>query len=73
MKYVREHGFYKTVSESYQPYVDAVWTNFSSEKKTWTESLLDPNNVSNGLKKVWGLLEGRAADDAPGEIKPTVS
>jgi hypothetical protein len=64
-----EKGFYEMVRESYQPYVDAVWTNFSGEKKSWTEQVLDPNNVVVGMKKVWGLFDGKAADgvpDAPG-------
>ena len=73
LRHIREYGFYKTVSDSYQPYVDAVWTNFSGAKKTWTESLLDPNNVSNGLKKAWSLLEGRAAGGAPTEVEPPVA
>lgn len=67
LKSIRAHGFYETVRESYQPYVHAVWNNFSDEKKSWTETLLDPENVSNGLKKLWGALEGRTttAEAAP--------
>lgn len=71
LKRLREHGFYETVRESYQPYVAAIWTNFSGEKTSWTESLLDPGNVSAGLKKVWGLLEGRSSAHAG--VNPPVS
>ncbi len=59
-----EKGFYEMVRESYQPYVDAVWTNFSGERKSWTEQVLDPNNVALGMKRVWGLFGGTAADSA---------
>lgn len=64
-----EKGFYEMVRESYQPYVDAVWSNFSSEKKSWTEQVLDPNNISLGMTKVWGLFEGK--EESPDEHSPT--
>ena len=53
---VREHGLFATVAESYQPYVDAVWRNFSTEKRSWTETLLDPRNVSRGWDRMWKLV-----------------
>lgn len=53
---VGEQGLLATVAESYQPYVDAVWRNFSTEKRSWTEMLLDPRNVTRGWDKVWKLV-----------------
>lgn len=56
---VSEHGLFATVAESYQPYVDAVWRNFSTEKKSWTETLLDPRNVTRGWDKLWQMVGSR--------------
>lgn len=53
---IQQKGFYESVSESYGPYVAAVWKNFSREKKSWTESLLDPGNVSRMLGTAAGWL-----------------
>lgn len=55
---VSEQGLFATVAESYQPYVAAVWRNFSSEKRSWTEMLLDPRNVTRGWDKVWKAFGG---------------
>ena len=46
---VIERGFYETVRESSEPYVEAVWNNFAGDKQTLTEDV------------VTGRLFGRAA------------
>ncbi len=59
---IQEQGFYAVLSESYRPYAEAVWNNFSSERKSWTETLLDPANVSTAagkLRRSW--VAGRRA------------
>lgn len=48
---LRTEGFLKLLKESYQPYVVQVWINFSSERKSWTETLLDPGNVVKFFNK----------------------
>jgi hypothetical protein len=63
---IRERGLFQTVRESYRPYVDAVWRNFSSERKSWTESLLDPGTIRRGVSKLRGLFERRDRG-VPGE------
>ena len=55
---IREEGFYETVAESYRPYVDAVWNNFAGERETWTEQILDPNNITKTVNKLFSFLEG---------------
>lgn len=55
---VSEQGLFATVAESYQPYVEAVWKNFSTEKRSWTEMLLDPRNVTRGWDRMWKLVGG---------------
>lgn len=54
---IRENGFYDTVAESYKPYVDALWHNFAGERETWTEQLLDPNNITKTVNKLFSFLE----------------
>jgi hypothetical protein len=53
---LRERGFYAVVSESYGPYVEAVWLNFSEERKTLTEDLLTGRLLKSGIEKVRGWL-----------------
>jgi len=60
---VRQRGLIASISDSYGPYVTGVWENLSSERKSWTETLLDPTNISRGVDKVWKFLGG----DQPAE------
>jgi hypothetical protein len=62
---IHQKGFYESVSESYGPYVTAVWSNFSREKKSWTESLLDPGNVSKLVGAASGWLRWGTKAEAP--------
>ncbi len=56
---LREKGFFPTLAESCGPYVTAVWNNFSTEKKSWTETLLDPRR----LARLWGRAGSRLSDE----------
>lgn len=47
---LREEGFLSVLSSTYQPYVGQVWNNFSGERKSWTESILDPGNIMKFFK-----------------------
>ncbi len=51
---IRRQGLFSLLSETYQPYTAAVWTNFSSSKVTVTEGLLS------------GRLLGQAWDSVSG-------
>ena len=68
---IREQGFYQTVAESYQPYVDAVWNNFAGERETWTEQILDPNNITKTVNKLFSFLEGGGDGNESPSSKPT--
>ncbi len=57
LTHIQEQGFYETVRQSYEPYVTAVWNNFSTERDTWTETLLNPNNISSAVSKLFAFLE----------------
>lgn len=47
---LREEGFLPILQSTYQPYVGQVWNNFSGERKSWTESILDPGNIMKFFK-----------------------
>ncbi|MEZ6065096.1 MAG: hypothetical protein R3B90_05185 [Planctomycetaceae bacterium] len=49
-------------------YIAAVWNNFSSERKSWTESLLDPAHLSGWFGKVSGMFSPAAV--APPDADP---
>lgn len=51
---INERGFYTMVSETSQPYVDAVWYNFSSERPTITEDIVSGKMAG----RVWSGVKG---------------
>ncbi|MEE8450679.1 MAG: hypothetical protein V3R99_02160 [Thermoguttaceae bacterium] len=51
---IREKGLYASLQESAEPYIDAVWTNFSSDKDTITEDVLSGRLIC----KAWGKVRG---------------
>jgi hypothetical protein len=65
---VHERGLLASVRESYQPYVDAVWRNFSAERKSWTEALLEPGAIGRGVSKLRGLFGPAPADDQSSNV-----
>lgn len=36
----REQGFYQTVRQSAEPYIESVWNNFADGRPTWTEDVV---------------------------------
>ncbi|MFP6767903.1 MAG: hypothetical protein VB859_07025, partial [Planctomycetaceae bacterium] len=63
LKTVKEQGIYKTLRDTSEPYIDAVWTNFSVEQETWTEELLSGRAISRGLTTIAGWF--RKAETPP--------
>jgi non-ribosomal peptide synthetase component F len=55
---IRDRGFYEVLADSYGPYVEAVWRNFTRERATWTEQLLDPENLTRTVNRLFRFLEG---------------
>ncbi|HYW78798.1 MAG TPA: hypothetical protein VE890_04440, partial [Thermoguttaceae bacterium] len=53
---IQEKGLYASLQETAEPYVDAVWTNFSSEKDTVTEGMLSGRLVGKAWRKVRGWV-----------------
>jgi hypothetical protein len=54
---LRRKGFYQTVRECYEPYIDAVWQNFSPQRATWTGELVSgrlPGRILRGVRGWFG-------------------
>jgi len=49
---LHEHGYYNTLADVSQPYIAAVWENFSTDRKTITEDLLDGTLVGQAASTV---------------------
>ena len=49
---VHEQGIWNSVRKTYTPYVDLAWGNFTSSRKTWTETVLDPGRFARLWKKI---------------------
>jgi hypothetical protein len=49
---IREKGLYATLAETSEPYIEAVWHNFSSERATLTEDVLS----GKALGQAWGAV-----------------
>ena len=59
---IREKGYYASLRETSQPYVDAVWHNFSTEKTTVTEDLLSGRLIGRTWNAARRWLGGSAED-----------
>ncbi len=62
---IHERGFYQTLSESSQPYVAAVWNNFSTDRDTWTEQVVSGRAIGGAWKSVKSWFSG--PKDSPGD------
>jgi hypothetical protein len=57
---LEEQGYYQTLEKTSQPYIEAVWLNFSSDKSSITEDLLSGKLVgqaANSVKRWLGLTQ----------------
>lgn len=59
---VRRQGIWRSVRNTYEPYVDLAWGNFTASRKTWTEQVLDPGHVTRAWNAFRGWVTG---DKAP--------
>ena len=74
LREIERQGLIPTLSDASQPYLEAVWSNFSMNEKTWTEQLLSGDLLRWGWSRLsWPKLIvrqqlGRAADVLLGHI-----
>lgn len=53
---INENGIWNSVRKTYTPYVDLAWGNFTSSRKTWTETVLDPGRFNRMLNWILRLF-----------------
>jgi hypothetical protein len=56
---IHEQGIWTSVRNTYEPYVDVAWQNFTSSRKTWTEQVLAPSNFSRFWQAVKKWFSGK--------------
>lgn len=44
---IHQQGIWSSVRDTYGPYVDLAWGNFTSSRKTWTEQALHPERFTS--------------------------
>jgi hypothetical protein len=54
LRTVRERGLYSMLAESWQPYLEAVWSNFALDKETVTEEVVTGRLFGRAWRKVKG-------------------
>jgi hypothetical protein len=62
---IRRQGFYRSVAQSSQPYIAAVWDNFHSGKTTITQDVLSGKPLESGYRSVRRWLGGRQPPPPP--------
>lgn len=55
---IRKNGLWGSVRDTYGPYVDLAWGNFTSSRKTWTEQVLNPSRFARLWAKICRLFGG---------------
>ena len=60
---IAEKGFYTVLAESSEPYVEAVWKNFSSEKETITEDVLSGKFFTRTASAISNWFTGTESKD----------
>jgi hypothetical protein len=52
LRAIERHGLLATLSRASQPYVEAVWTNYAVDRKTWTEQLMSGELIKWGWSQL---------------------
>ncbi|QDV27517.1 hypothetical protein Q31a_59060 [Aureliella helgolandensis] len=60
LRTIEREGLIASLSKSTEPYLDAIWTNFAIDRKTWTEQLLSGELLKWGWSQLsWPKLSTR--------------
>ena len=62
---IADEGIYSVLSQTSQPYLEAVWFNFSSDRSTITEDLISGKLFNQAIDSVAGWFSGGSAKDEP--------
>ncbi len=53
---INEQGIWNSVRKTYTPYVELAWGNFTSSRKTWTETVLNPGHFAGLWQRIVSLF-----------------
>jgi hypothetical protein len=67
---LREDGFYQTVRDSYQPYIDGVWNNLAVDRETWTEEFLSGRALGKAYQSLTGWFTAPVGPAIPAADVP---
>lgn len=56
---IHRQGLWGSVKETYGPYVDLAWGNFTSARRTWTEQILNPGRFAGLWRRITGLFRNQ--------------
>ncbi|MFN8707706.1 MAG: hypothetical protein ACK526_06130 [Planctomyces sp.] len=62
---IRQQGIWHSVRDTYEPYVDLAWKNFTSSRKTWTEQVLHPGNFARFWSFIRNWIFGKKSTEGP--------
>jgi hypothetical protein len=64
---INEQGLFQSLQNTYEPYVEAVWKNFHTDRRTWTESLLDAATYQTAWTTLKRWVGAEKTIEPPGE------
>ena len=67
---IRQRGLYQSLAETSQPYIEAVWENFQSNRSTLTEDVLSGKLLGSGWRAVRKWLGKDSSGPNPLENQP---
>ena len=58
---IHKQGIWASVKETYGPYVDLAWGNFTSSRRTWTEQVLNPSRFARLWSGIANLFRRKSS------------
>ena len=61
----QERGFYTALQEDSEPYITAMWNNFSPERATWTEEFVSGRTIGRLFKTITNFFRKTSTESTP--------
>ena len=63
---IHKQGIWASVIDTYSPYVDLAWGNFTSSRRTWTEQVLNPSRFARFWSKITSVFRRKPPEKKVG-------
>ena len=63
---IHKQGIWASVKDTYSPYVDLAWGNFTSSRRTWTEQVLNPSRFARFWSKITSVFRRKPPEKKVG-------